>query len=46
MITLPPKGFAPAWSKTGSHRVELTSNQELGQVKLAPREGVGAKLTE
>ena len=27
-------------------RVELTSRQELGQVKLVPREGVGAKLTE
>jgi hypothetical protein len=27
-------------------RVELTSSQELGQVKLVPREGVGAKLTE
>lgn len=27
-------------------RVELTSKQELGQVKLVPREGVGAKLTE
>jgi hypothetical protein len=27
-------------------RVELTSLQELGQVKLVPREGVGAKLTE
>ncbi len=27
-------------------RVELTSFQELGQVKLVPREGVGEKLTE
>ena len=27
-------------------RVELTSCQELGQVKLVPREGVGEKLTE
>jgi hypothetical protein len=27
-------------------RVELTSCQELGQAKLVPREGVGAKLTE
>jgi hypothetical protein len=27
-------------------RVELTSLQELGQAKLVPREGVGAKLTE
>jgi hypothetical protein len=27
-------------------RVELTSRQELGQVKLVPREGEGAKLTE
>jgi hypothetical protein len=27
-------------------RVELTSSQELGQVKLVPRQGVGAKLTE
>ena len=27
-------------------RVELTSGQELGQVKLVPRQGVGAKLTE
>jgi hypothetical protein len=27
-------------------RVELTSSQELGQVKLVPRDGVGEKLTE
>lgn len=27
-------------------RVELTSCQELGQVKLVPREGVGEKLSE
>lgn len=27
-------------------RVELTSRQELGQVKLVPREGVGEQLTE
>jgi len=27
-------------------RVELTSCQELGQVKLVPREGLGDKLTE
>lgn len=27
-------------------RVELTSLQELGQVKLIPRDGLGAKLTE
>ena len=27
-------------------RVELTSRQELGQAKLIPRDGVGAKLTE
>ena len=27
-------------------RVELTSKEELGQVKLVPRAGVGAKLTE
>jgi hypothetical protein len=27
-------------------RVELTSCQELGQVKLVPREGLGQKLTE
>jgi hypothetical protein len=27
-------------------RVELTSSEELGQAKLVPREGVGAKLTE
>lgn len=27
-------------------RVELTSCQDLGQVKLVPRQGVGAKLTE
>ena len=26
-------------------RVELTSLQELGQVKLVPREGLSAKLT-
>lgn len=27
-------------------RVELTSSQELGQVKLVPREGLGEKLRE